>query len=48
MRYIFDNTELGNQQMISNARQFVLSEYHQDRLIQDIRSLYYNLLNFDT
>jgi glycosyltransferase involved in cell wall biosynthesis len=44
MRYIFDDTELGNQQMISNARQFVLSEYHQDRLIQDIRSLYNDLL----
>lgn len=44
MRYIFDNSEIGNQQMVSNARQFVLSEYHQDRLIQDIRSLYKNLL----
>ena len=44
MHYIIGNTERDNQQMISNAKQFVLSEYHQDRLIQDISSLYINLL----
>ena len=44
IRYIVSNAENGGRQMVSAARQFVLSDYHQDRLIQDIRSLYYNLL----
>ena len=44
MRYIFDNAELVNQHMIRDANRFVLSEFHQDRLIKDISSLYDSLL----
>jgi GT2 family glycosyltransferase/glycosyltransferase involved in cell wall biosynthesis len=44
IRYIIDNLDTIDRRIVSHAREFVVSDYNQDRLVHDIRSLYFKLL----
>ena len=44
IRYILDNIDTIQRRIVPAAREFVISDYHQDRLIEDMRSLYRSLL----
>ena len=45
LRFILDNPDYIHRHIIASACEFVVSNYHQDRLINDIKSLYRNLLS---
>jgi GT2 family glycosyltransferase/glycosyltransferase involved in cell wall biosynthesis len=45
IRYILDHPDTVHQQLVPTAHKFIVSNYHQDRLVNDIRSLYHRLLN---
>jgi len=45
IRYIINSQDTIQQEIVSRAQEFVLTNYHQDRLVGDIRTLYESLLN---